>query len=147
MIELRRGTQEDLDRLRQIQTTVLAEPWTELLESAVGGYPPVYVAVDHRPVGYAIVIPGPEDVAYLPELAVAPDRQREGYGSALLEYVCAELAADGYDRLRLSVLAADERARQFYDDCGFEQVERLPEEFERGDGLLLAKDLEPDTGE
>lgn len=146
MIELRRGTRDDLDRLRQIQTTALAEPWPELLESAVGGYPPVYVAVDHQPVGYAIVIPGPETVAYLPELAVAPDRQREGHGSALLEYVCTDLAADGYHQLRLSVLATDERARRFYDDAGFDQVERLPDEFERGDGLLLAKDLEPDAG-
>mgnify|MGYP000742330397 CR=1 FL=1 len=104
-------------------------------------------AVDDRPVGYAIVIPGPETVAYLPELAVAPDRQREGYGSALLEYVCAELAGDGYDQLRLSVLAVDERARQFYDSCGFQRLERLPDEFERGDGILLATDLELDPDE
>jgi len=147
MIDLRRARQDDFDRLRQIQTTALAEPWPELLETAVGGYPPVYVAVDDRPVGYAIVIPGPETVAYLPELAVAPDRQREGYGSALLEYVCAELAGDGYDQLRLSVLAVDERARQFYDSCGFQRLERLPDEFERGDGILLATDLELDPDE
>lgn len=142
MLELRRGTRGDFDRLRQIQTTALAEPWPELLVSAVDGYPPVFVAVDHQPVGYAIVIHGPETVAYLPELAVAPVRHGEGYGSTLLEYVCEELAADGYDRLRLSVLASDERARQFYDDCGFEQVERLSDEFERGDGVLLSKDLD-----
>ncbi|MFC6721687.1 GNAT family N-acetyltransferase [Halobacteriaceae archaeon SHR40] len=145
MLELRRGTRGDLDRLRQIQARTLAEPWPELLASAVGGYPPVFVAVDHQPVGYAIVIHGPETVAYLSELAVAPDRQGEGYGSKLLEYVCEELAADGYDRLRLSVLASDERARQFYSDCGFEQVERLPDEFERGDGILLAKELTADS--
>jgi ribosomal-protein-alanine N-acetyltransferase len=101
----------------------------------------VYVAVDRRPVGYTIVIPGPESTAYLPELAVARDRQREGYGSALLEYVCGELAADGYRELRLSVLAGDERAGQFYADRGFERIERLPDEFERGDGVLLARDL------
>jgi ribosomal-protein-alanine N-acetyltransferase len=147
MIEVRRGTGDDFDRIRQIQTTALAEPWPELLQSAVGGYPPVYVAADHQPVGYAIVVPGPEAVAYLPELAVAPDRQREGYGSALLEYVCTELAADGYEQLRLSVLVTDERARQFYDDAGFKEVERLPDEFERGDGLLLAKDLQSAAGE
>jgi len=147
MIDLRRGTWDDLDRLRAIQTTALDEPWPELLETAVGGYPPVYVAVDHEPVGYAVVVPGPETVAYLPELAVALERQREGYGSALLEYVCTELAGDGYDQLRLSVLATDERARQFYEQCGFEAIERLPDEFERGDGILLARELTADSGD
>lgn len=143
MSRIRPATRSDVDRLREIQQRALAEPWPELLETAVGGYPPIYVAVDSGPVGYAITVPGPEAVGYVPELAVDPAHQREGHGSALLAFVCEQLRADGYEKLRLSVLAEDDRARQFYSDCGFEFVERLPAEFDSGDGVLLGKDLDP----
>lgn len=143
MSRIRPATRSDFERLREIQGRALAEPWPELLETAVGGYPPVYVAVDSGPVGYAITVPGPEGVAYLPELAVDPAHQREGHGSALISSVCEQLRADGYEKLRLSVLADDDAARQFYSDSGFEFVERLPAEFDSGDGILLAKDLGP----
>lgn len=141
MCHVRPGSPGEYDRLREIQRQTLAEPWPELLETAAEGYPPVYVAVDREPVGYAVVIPGPDDVAYLPELAVDPAHQREGHGSALIAHVSTELREDGYSELRLSVLAADDDARQFYSDCGFEFVERLPDEFDGGDGVLLARRL------
>ena len=37
--------------------------------------------------------------------------------------------------------ASDERARSFYQGHGFERIERLPDNFESGDGLLLARSL------
>jgi|APHM01.1.fsa_nt_gi Acetyltransferases len=141
MVEITRTTTVDGERLREIQQTALAEPWAELLDCALGGFPPLYVATDGCPVGYAIVMPGPEETAYLPELAVAPDEHRQGYGSRLLEYLCQDQREDGYDRLALTVRVVDGEAREFYDSHGFMLGEQLQDEYDGGDGLLLLKEL------
>jgi len=133
---IREGRPEDLPRLRTIQST-LAEPWPELLETATRGPPLLYVVSEGEPVGYAIVL-GEDGVAYVPELAIHPQRQGEGFGSELLAWLRDHLAEEGYAELRLTVQASDERARGFYDDHGFERVDRLDGHFDSGDGLLLA---------
>lgn len=140
MVEIRDGKPEDGDRLKEIQATVLAESWPELLESALSGLPPLYV-VGREPMGYAIVIPGSGAAAYLPELAIAPEHQGEGYGSALLEHIYAELREADYAELRLTVRVDDTSVREFYRDHGFEQRDRLPDHFEDCDGLLLGREL------
>jgi ribosomal-protein-alanine N-acetyltransferase len=139
MTEVRDGRPADLPRLRAIQSA-LAEPWPELLETATEGPPALYVITDGQPVGYAIVVGEGGGVAYLPEFAVHPEQQGEGYGSRLMAWLCERLAGE-YDELRLTVEASDERARGFYRSHGFETVERLAENFESGDGLLLARSL------
>lgn len=140
MVEIRDGNPDDGDRLTEIQAAVLAEAWPELLEAALSGLPPLYV-VGREPMGYAIVIPGSEDAAYLPELAIAPEHQGEGYGSALLERVATELREADYEELRLTVRVDDTAVREFYRDHDFEQIKRLPDHFEDCDGLLLAREL------
>jgi len=142
---IREGEAADLPRLRTIQQRALAEPWPELLAAAIEGTLPVYVVDVDGPVGYAIVVSDGESVAYVPELAVDPARQREGHGSRLLARLSDRLAAQGYDQLRVTVLAEDEAARAFYADRGFEVLDRLDGHYEAGDGLLLALSL--DTGE
>jgi ribosomal-protein-alanine N-acetyltransferase len=162
MTRIREGRPADLPRLRAIQSA-LAEPWPELLETATEGPPPLYVLEDGLPVGYTLVVgesgtdsedadgaeaeesggedgDGTESIAYVPEFAVHPDQQGQGYGSRLMEWLLDTLA-DDYEQVRLSVEASDERARGFYRSHGFADVERLPEHFESGDGLLLARDL------
>lgn len=142
MVEIRRGVETDRTQLRAIQRATLAEPWPELLETALGGTPPLYVATEgDTAVGYGIVIPDSGSVAYLPELAIHPQRQGEGHGSALLRSLCTRLREDGYKELQLTVRLADQEALAFYRSHGFEKRERLRAEFEAGDGLLLGKKL------
>lgn len=141
---IRPAASSDEPRLRAIQSAALAEPWPELLSAAVGGPPTVLVAETDRPVGYALVVPG-EDAAYLAEIAVAPTQQGDGYGSALLERVLARLATEGVDRLRLTVRVDDERARAFYDEFDFREVERVPDHYADGDGLLLERALNDES--
>ncbi|MXR52363.1 GNAT family N-acetyltransferase [Halovenus sp. WSH3] len=141
MVRVRQTTAVDGDRLREIQAAALPEPWPELLDAALGGFPPLFVATETRPVGYGIVMPGPEETAYLTELAVAPDEQRKGYGSALLRHIAETQRSDGYERLALTVRAVDEGAKEFYREHGFETVERLPDEYDSGAGFLLVRDL------
>ncbi|MHB9285441.1 GNAT family N-acetyltransferase [Halobacteriales archaeon Cl-PHB] len=145
MARVRDGTAADLPALRAIQTATLAEPWPELLQTALEGGeagPTVVVLETTDPIGYALVVADAEDVAYVPEFAVHPDHQGEGFGTELMEGLCDRLAAAGYQRLRLTVQVTDQRARAFYDGRGFSVVERLAGHFETGDGLLLERQLE-----
>ncbi|WP_302081442.1 GNAT family N-acetyltransferase [Salinibaculum rarum] len=139
MTEIREGRPDDLPRLRAIQSA-LAEPWPELLATATEGPPPLYVLVDGQPVGYALVVGEQEAVAYVPEFAVHPDQQGQGYGSQLMAWLCERLTGE-YDEIRLTVQESDERAQEFYRAHEFEQLERLADHFESGDGLLLARPL------
>ncbi|MFB6297225.1 MAG: GNAT family N-acetyltransferase [Salinirussus sp.] len=142
---VRRGQPADLPRLRAIQAAAVAEPWPELLAARQPGPIELFVAVDGRPVGYATVV-APGGVAYLPELAVAPGRQGEGFGTALLDAVAAAVGAD-HAELRLTVRATDHRVQSFYDDRGFERLDRLPDHFEAGDGYLLRRALRGSAGQ
>lgn len=143
MTTIRQGKPGDTQRLREIQQRTLAEPWPELLETAVQGQPPVFVIETSRPVGYVIYL-GDGEVAYVPELAICPDHQRQGYGSQLLSYLCSQLSKDGFEELRLTVRTVDDRARSFYSSHGFEHLDRIEDHFERCDGLLLGCPLPAD---
>jgi len=134
---VRPGRPTDLGALARAQTA-LTEPAPELLAGVLTGEGPgtVLVAVDGTPVGYLLAIPGP-GVVYVAELAVHPDRQREGHGSTLL----STLLGRTRDRqtVRLTVAADNEAARRFYDRHGFEPAERLEDQFEDSDGLVLVR--------
>jgi ribosomal-protein-alanine N-acetyltransferase len=140
MVDVRPATADDRPRLRTIQRAALAEPWPELLETAIEGPLPVLVVAEDEPLGYAIAVEGAGQI-YVPELAVDPDHQREGHGSALVEALCDRLGASGYDAVRLTVRAVDEDARAFYREQGFEVVDRVADHFESGDGLVMERSL------
>lgn len=142
MATVRPAEPADRDALAEIQRRALAEPWPALLDTALTGPPPLYVVDDGGPVGYATVIPGTEAVAYVPELAVHPERQGEGLGSQLVDALCVEFA--DHDELRVTVRAVDTRARSFYDEHGFERVDTAPDHFESGDGVVLRRPLDGD---
>jgi len=146
---VREGRAADMPALRAVQAAVLAEPWEELLAVAVDGPPILLVATATdpgtatgdaaTPVGYALAVTdGDDDAGYLAELAVAPDHQGAGHGSALLDALVDRLRESGVGELRVTVREVDEAARAFYRERGFERRERLPDRYERGDGFLLA---------
>jgi ribosomal-protein-alanine N-acetyltransferase len=83
-----------------------------------------------------------EGAAYLVELAVAPTRQSEGIGTALVEAVLTRLRGEGYDRLEVTAREADDGALVFYRRCGFEEVARLPDHYDSGDGVLLRRTVD-----
>lgn len=139
---VRRGERADLPSLQRIQTAALPEPAPDLLRAAAAAGPPdLFVADDGRPAGYAVLVAG--EVAYLPELAVAPARQGKGVGTALLDAVTADLRRQdgGPDHLRVTVRAGDGRARGFYESRGFEVVEHLPDFFESAAGVAMVREL------
>ncbi|WP_415381514.1 GNAT family N-acetyltransferase [Halosimplex sp. TS25] len=163
MTGIREGRPGDLPALRAIQEVVLAEPWQELLAVAVDGPPILLVATGSEteggndaapndaaatsngpatPVGYALAVTdGDGDAGYLAELAVAPDSQGGGLGSALVDALVERLRDAGVGELRVTVREVDERAREFYRDRGFERRDRIADHYETGDGLLLVREI------
>lgn len=139
---VRPGERADLPQLRRVQAATLAEPAPDLLRAAAADGPPaLFVAEDPVPVGYAILVAG--ETAYLPELAVAPARQGEGVGTALLGALVR--AVDEWegspDRLRVTARAGDDRAKRFYQSRGFAVTERLPDFFESAAGVVMVREL------
>jgi ribosomal protein S18 acetylase RimI-like enzyme len=74
-------------------------------------------------VGYAVVVvhDGPDDtwvtgdrIAEVESLCIARDERRTGLGTAILDFVDAELAAIGVEDLQIGVVAANAEAIRFY---------------------------------
>jgi ribosomal-protein-alanine N-acetyltransferase len=140
---IREARPTDRDRLSSIQQSVLAAPSPDLLAAAVDGPLLALVRCDDAGhiVGYVVAVVG-ENRAYLPELAVAPDAQRQGHGTALLEAVARRLDSMGVEQFRATTRADDTQARSFYETRGFEAVERVPEYYDDGtDGVVYRRHL------
>jgi ribosomal-protein-alanine N-acetyltransferase len=147
MPTVRAGTRSDLPALRRIQAAAIAEPWPELLDMAdsPGPGPRLRVVATDRPVGYAVALVA-GDAAYVPELAIDPTAQGQGYGAHLLESICTELTADGVGRIRLTARASDGRVRSFYEAHGFEAVDRVAAHFAADNGVVYERRLRPGGG-
>lgn len=138
---IRPAQSADYPRLRAIQSAALDEPWPELLDVAVDGASIVLV-VDPGggPIAYTLVVPD-HPVASVAELAVAPPLQGQGHGSRLMSALLDWLREDGFERVRLTCRADDERVRSFYDSFGFTVADELPGHYDNGDGVLLSRRL------
>lgn len=92
-----------------------------------------YVAENTRVKGFVHIGPNPENegVAELYRIYVRPDWWGEGIGGQLLESAESEL--EGYDRLTLSVFAANDVGIGFYEKKGFERVSEETIEIEDGE--------------
>jgi ribosomal-protein-alanine N-acetyltransferase len=137
---IREARSDDEVRLRAIQTNALAEPWPELLGVGIDGPPLVLVLDIGEPVGYALVVPD-HPVAYLAEFAIAPEKQGQGLGTALMDGLLDRLRAGGFETVRLTARANDEVVRSFYDGFGFSVADELPDHYDDGDGVLLVRGL------
>ncbi len=79
----------------------------------------------NAPVGFAVASPDDEDpgLFHLGMLYVDPDCWRDGVGSQLCSYVESAVEALGGRRIRLGVMAENDRAVGFYEAAGYERVE------------------------
>lgn len=82
------------------------------------------VARDERGtvVGYAGLAVSPPEEAWVNNIAVRRDRQRQGIGRLLLEALLAEARRRGVRRVLLEVAATNVAGQRLYADYGFEPV-------------------------
>ena len=78
--------------------------------------------------------------AHLLLLAVHPSRQRQGVGSALLEWLEDAARAAGASRVRVEARMDSEAARSFYSERGYHEGEIVSRMYSgRLDGVRLEK--------
>ncbi len=90
-------------------------------------------------VAYAQPNPAADRLWYLTMIAVHPDSQRSGSGTALLSAVESELLAREQRLLLVetSALPAYDSARQFYRQAGYDEKARVRDFHEDGDDMVL----------
>ena len=143
---LRPATAADLDAVVMIERVSFSDPpWSRRSFASLLDDPRVRFSVACLPggvgpavVGY-VVIWLVADEAELANLAVAPDRRRQGIGQYLLDAAMAEAVAGGAASLYLEVRESNVAARALYGGRGFVSVGRRPSYYRNPaeDALLL----------
>ena len=98
---------------------------------------------DNGPVGVAYCAPelmtnGTWNLLFI---AVRPDRQGQGRGVALMQYVEQTLTARGARLLLVETSASFERTRAFYRKCGYEEEARIRDFYEAGADKIVYRKM------
>ena len=117
-------TAAHLDGVCAIENECFAHPWSRgSLENALSDPNAVFcVAIENGGVigyiGMLFVL----DEGYVGNLAVRPDRRREGIGAALVDAMAAEARVHALAFLTLEVRESNFPARKLYESRGYETV-------------------------
>lgn len=136
----------DLEEVVAIERAIYSHPWTaqNFLDSLRAGYQCWAWRRDAELAGYFILSVAAGE-AHLLNLSVAAERQRRGYGRALLGEVAALARRNGAKHLFLEVRPSNRAAIALYISSGFRQlaVRRgyYPAKGGREDALLLTLSL------
>lgn len=122
-VALRPMGMADVEAVAAIEASVQAFPWTagNFSDGLKAGYSG-WVAHRHgRILGFSMTLFAP-DIAHLLVIAVAPDVQGEGIGTALIRHCEKEARERGLPALILEVRPSNANALAFYDRHGFEKM-------------------------
>ncbi len=144
--ELRPMSGADFPAVMAIETRIYAFPWTQgnFRDSLAAGYNCRIYLRDGELIGYAVLMHA-SDEAHLLNLSIDANRQRQGYGSLLLQGVC-ELARGSDARLLfLEVRPSNAAALRLYERHGFRRVglrrDYYPAPAGREDALIFSLPL------
>ena len=117
-------TVADLDVVMAIESVAYSHPWTRgnFIDSLASGYL-ARLALDGQGncMGYFVAMQGAGEM-HLLNLTVAPQIQRQGLGTKLLQEVCAHGQRFKAAILWLEVRESNEAARKLYSTFGFVEV-------------------------
>lgn len=139
-------TEADLDAVVQIEQTVYTHPWTRgnFSDSVRAGYTCWTCRHGADLAGYAIVTVAAGE-AHLLNLSVAPEYQRRGIGSSLLQEVLRAAREQMARHVFLEVRPSNDAARAIYARFGFRRIALrcgyYPAHAGREDALVLTLDL------
>jgi len=146
MIKLRNLSFSDLERVREIDRISFLDraPYSEkFLREIFQNYPQgLVVAEDKREiVGYIVSRPQKDKIEIV-SLAVLPDRQRKGIGTALTKFLIERFQKEEIKEVFLYVRTKNKRAVSFYQELGFKTLETLENFYRNGDNAyLMTKEL------
>lgn len=139
-------TADDLDEVVALEQRIQAFPWTpgNFRDSLAAGHEAWLKREDGRVAAFAIAM-SVVDEMHLLAIGVTPQRQRQGVGAALLDFLCANARADGLARMLLEVRPSNAGALAFYRRAGFAEIGRrrgyYPSAEGREDAIVMAKEL------
>ena len=144
MIQIKRMTAEHVAQVAELEKQCFSMPWSEKsISSELNNDLALWlVAVDgDRVVGYV----GSQTVhpeTDMMNIAVAPDRRREGIAEVLVDVLVTELRRIGSASLTLEVRASNAPAIGLYTKLGFHEAGRRKNYYRdpREDALILRKE-------
>lgn len=103
----------------------------------------VVMDTDDTVAGYVLASPTDDDEAVfnLSHIYVDPNRWREGLGQRLLEHVTQKIRNRGAERIRLGVMAANDRAVEFYEAAGYDQTDEFYDDRIEAYGYTYEKEI------
>ena len=118
--ELVRMEAGDVEAVASLEAEVSPAPWSAgVFRDCLSAHYECWVFRLDGIVGYVIVSLGPDE-AHLLNLAVAPNRQRRGFGRQLLAKGVTIARQAGAERVFLEVRPSNLRARAIYEKAGFQ---------------------------
>lgn len=124
-LAIERMTLADISEVAELEAKAFPDPWSadsflaELDRRADIGYP-IVLREGAELVGYAIVWFIVDEV-HIGNIAIHPDRQRQGLGSRLLTHILAEGRRRSMTQATLEVRPSNAKARALYEAFGFER--------------------------
>ncbi|MBD3192378.1 MAG: ribosomal-protein-alanine N-acetyltransferase [Candidatus Heimdallarchaeota archaeon] len=83
-----------------------------------------------------------KDISHILTLAVQPNSQREGIGTALINHMLRRLESTTVKKIRLEVRESNTAAIQFYQKLGFNIVGKINDYYAKGsDAFLMIKEI------
>ena len=133
-VEYRPMQAQDLDAVLALESKAFSHPWTaKLYADALTSYDCWMMYVDGQHVGHG-VISQVLDEAHLLNIAVAVERQGQGLGLQLLEYLMECATARGCVECFLAVRASNRSAYRLYERFGFNEIGRRRDYYPTADG-------------
>ncbi len=122
-LELRPMSESDLPAVMAIETDIYPFPWTlgNFRDSLAAGYGCWTYRCEGELLGYGVLMLA-ADEAHLLNISIARARQRQGYGSLLLERLCELAGKLGAGLVFLEVRPSNLAGLRLYERHGFERV-------------------------
>ncbi|MBN1399633.1 MAG: GNAT family N-acetyltransferase [Anaerolineae bacterium] len=124
-LALRPTAPKDVEEVLALDHAAFPPFWrlnAPIIEGAVASSALFWVAESHERIVAYLMVEGWGSEAYVSRIAVAPDHQGQGLGSALLEQALALLARQGIQRVRLNTQEENRRSRALYAKLGFQET-------------------------
>ncbi len=146
-MKLKKLTETDIPEMLVIEGMTQMAPWSEDIfkRCLTVGYDCWGMEENNKLIAFIMMSSMLTGESHILNLCVAPDYQRKGYGSELLNYALSQAKQKGMSIIYLEVRRSNRNAIKLYDKMGFIQIgERknyYPAAKNKEDALIFAKDL------
>ncbi len=156
---IRPVTPGDIGEIALLEGRCFVEPWSPLVFEQFAQAPGFLVAIDRSESsegatgapdgslsGYVVTTQSSykPDVAHVRNLAVHPERRRQGLGSQLLTASVSHYRENEFESVRLEVRASNTGAIELYRNHGFSVVGRQPGYYDNGEAaVVMSRPLSP----